>query len=229
MKQIHQLVEAGDVVRPDWNGYNVLHDAASRVAALDIGFLPSASAQEAPPPKAVYLLGADDYEEADVPADAFVIYQGHHGDRGAIRADVVLPGGAYTEKSGTYVNFEGRTQITRRAVPVPGDARDDWKIVRATSEILGKPLPYNTLEAVRGRLADVAPHLGQHDTVQHPLWLNGEYFKAFASGAQQQAEADAAPFATSIDNYYQTDAISRASSTMAKCTLAKANSAHAAQ
>lgn len=123
------------MVRPDWNGYNVLHESASRVAALDIGFQPSASARSAGPAKFVYLLGADDYAEAEVPAGAFVVYQGHHGDKGATRADVVLPGAAYTEKSGLYVNFEGRVQQTRAAVPMVGDAREDWKIVRALSEV----------------------------------------------------------------------------------------------
>lgn len=222
LQKVHKLVEAGQVVREDWNGYNVLHDTASRVAALDIGFLPSASATEAPPPKAVWLLGADDFDEADVPSDAFVIYQGHHGDRGANRADVILPGAAYTEKSGTYVNFEGRPQITRRAVPVPGDARDDWKIIRAVSEVMGKPLPYSKLQEVRSRLADVAPHLADLDHVQHPMWLNGKYFKAFAARAAS-GTADGGAFKSSIANYYQTDAISRASSAMAKCTVTHAD------
>ncbi len=92
----HNIPTAGrriaGVVKDDWNGFNVLHDAASRVSALDLGFQPSAAAQTAPPPKLVYLLGADDYADADVPANAFVVYQGHHGDKGAARADVVLPG-----------------------------------------------------------------------------------------------------------------------------------------
>jgi hypothetical protein len=100
------------VVKEGWNGYNVIHDNASRVAALDIGFLPSANARKhSGPVKMVYLLGADDFSEEDVPKDAFVVYQGHHGDQGAVRANVVLPGAAYTEKAGTYVNFEGRVQV----------------------------------------------------------------------------------------------------------------------
>ncbi len=135
LKSIHALVEKAGVVRPDWNGFNVIHESASRVAALDLGFQPSAAARAAPPAKFVYLLGADDYADAEVPSTAFVVYQGHHGDKGASRADVVLPGAAYTEKSGLYVNFEGRVQQTRAAVPVLGDAREDWKIVRALSEV----------------------------------------------------------------------------------------------
>lgn len=122
VKAVHTLVEKANVVKEGWNGYNIIHDNASRVAALDIGFAPSANARQYEGPvKMVFLLGADDYADADVPADAFVVYQGHHGDKGAARANVVLPGAAYTEKAGTYVNFEGRVQATRAAVPVLGE------------------------------------------------------------------------------------------------------------
>lgn len=100
--------------------------------------------------------------------------QGHHGDRGAARANVVLPGAAYTEKSGLYVNFEGRVQATRAAVPLVGDAREDWQVVRALSEILGARLPYDSQAAVRARLAEVAPHFAAVNAVQRPVWLNGE-------------------------------------------------------
>ena len=115
LQAVHTLADEAKVTRDGWNGYNVMHDAASRVAALDIGFLPSARARSASntSPKFVYLLGADDFDAADIPDDAFVVYQGSHGDRGAMRADVVLPGAAYTEKSGTYVNMEGRVQATK--------------------------------------------------------------------------------------------------------------------
>lgn len=116
LKAIHGLAEAAGVVKEGWNGYNVIHDNASRVAALDIGFLPSANARKhSGPVKVVYLLGADDFSDEDVPKDAFVVYQGHHGDKGAARANVVLPGAAYTEKAGTYVNFEGRVQVRQVA------------------------------------------------------------------------------------------------------------------
>lgn len=223
LQKVQKLVESCNIVKEGWNGYNVLHDSASRVAALDIGFLPSASARAEPvKPKVVYLLGSDDFDEADVPEDAFVIYQGHHGDRGAARADVVLAGTAYTEKYGTYVNFEGRTQSTKTAVPSLGDARDDWKIVRALSEVLGQTLPYSSLTEVRARLADVAPHLGRIEAVEQPLWLNGEYFKAFEARAGK-VKAGAEPLATSVGNFYQTDAISRASRTMAACVKARQN------
>ena len=207
------------VVRDDgWNGYNVLHDSASRVAALDIGFAPSAAARAAPVGSAefVYLLGADDYVATAVPENAFVVYQGHHGDRGAARADVVLPGAAYTETSGTYVNLAGRVQRTRAAVPTVGDAREDWKIVRAVSEVLGAPLPYDDIDTLRRRMADIAPHLGTLSEVQAPVWMNGHFIRTLEGKA-------AAPGAlrSTIDSFFQTDAISRASPTMAKCVVAR--------
>lgn len=222
LQQVHQLVEKANIVREGWNGYNVMHDSASRVAALDLGFLPSARSATAPPPKFVYLLGADDYAEDAIPEDAFVVYQGHHGDKGASRADVILPGAAYTEKAGTYVNFEGRAQRTKVAVSQIGDARSDWTIIRALSEVLGHTLPYSDDVHVNARLAEVAPSLAQTSTLSAPLWLNGEYFKAFAD---RQSKQDAAgtdlPFTTSIENFYLTDVISRSSITMAKCVQAR--------
>jgi NADH dehydrogenase (ubiquinone) Fe-S protein 1 len=221
LQQVHQLVDKADIVREGWNGYNVLHDSASRVAAMDVGFLPSARAQaDAPPAKVVYLLGSDDFSEQDIPKDAFVIYQGHHGDKGATRADVILPAAAYTEKDATYVNVEGRVQSTKAAVPMPGDAREDWKIVRALSEVLGKTLPYDTKQQLRQRLTDVAPHFAHNDKAENALWLNGEYFKAFAERVHKAKQAaDNAPFKSSIDNFYQTDVISRTSRVMAKAVV----------
>ena len=135
------------MVRRDWNGFNVLHRAAARVGGLDLGFLPGPGGRDvagilAGVPsgeiEVLYLLGADELDLADT-GSAFVIYQGHHGDRGAARADVVLPGAAYTEKDATYVNTEGRVQLGRRAVFPPGEAREDWAILRALSGALGQP------------------------------------------------------------------------------------------
>lgn len=220
MKAIHQLVEKAGVVKEGWNGYNVIHDNASRVAALDIGFAPSAAARKySGPVKMVYLLGSDDYADADIPADAFVVYQGHHGDKGATRADVILPGAAYTEKAGTYVNFEGRVQATRAAVPVIGEAREDWKILRAVSEVVGKPLPYDTREQLQARLADVAPHFARKESVEAPVWLNGQFIKAL--DAKSSAAAASGVLRSPISNFFMTDAISRASQTMAKCVQAR--------
>ncbi|WIA32206.1 hypothetical protein OEZ86_003055 [Tetradesmus obliquus] len=220
LKAIHGLAEAAGVVKEGWNGYNVIHDNASRVAALDIGFLPSANARKhSGPVKVVYLLGADDFSDEDVPKDAFVVYQGHHGDKGAARANVVLPGAAYTEKAGTYVNFEGRVQATRAAVPLVGDAREDWKILRAVSEVLGRPLPYDTRDRLQQRLAQVAPHFARLQSVEAPVWLNGQYVKAM--GAQAAAAPAGGVLKSPIDNFFMTDAISRASQTMAKCVQAR--------
>lgn len=220
LKAIHGLAEAAGVVKEGWNGYNVIHDNASRVAALDIGFLPSANARKhSGPVKVVYLLGADDFSDEDVPKDAFVVYQGHHGDKGATRANVVLPGAAYTEKAGTYVNFEGRVQATRAAVPLVGDAREDWKILRAVSEVLGRPLPYDTRDQLQQRLAQVAPHFARLQSVEAPVWLNGQYVKAM--GAQAAAAPAGGVLKSPIDNFFMTDAISRASQTMAKCVQAR--------
>lgn len=145
--------------------------------------------------------------------------QGHHGDKGASRADVILPGAAYTEKAGTYVNMEGRVQATRAAVPLVGDARDDWKILRAVSEVVGKPLPYDTLPQLQARLADVAPHFARKASVEAPVWLNGQYIKAM--GDSSSSKPAGGVLKTTIDNFFMTDAISRASQTMAKCVQAR--------
>ena len=223
LARVHKLVEKAGIVKEDWNGYNVLHDAAGRVAALDVGFLPSARARaSSTAPKVVYLLGSDDYSDADVPEDAFVVYQGHHGDRGAARANVILPGTAFTEKWGVFVSTEGRVQSTRTAVPPVADARDDWKVIRALSEVAGKQLPYDTLEEIRSRAAEVAPHLGVTGEIQPALWLNGEYFKAFAERAKKTTVSGEA-LVSSVANFYQTDAISRASKTMARCVKAQSH------
>nr|7ARC_G Chain G, kDa [Polytomella sp. Pringsheim 198.80]7ARD_G Chain G, kDa [Polytomella sp. Pringsheim 198.80] len=221
LKTVNDLVDAAGVVKEGWNGFNVLHDNASRVAALDIGFVPSASARTNPvPAKVVYLLGSDDFKDEEIPADAFVIYQGHHGDKGAARANVVLPGAAYTEKASLFANTEGRVQTTRTAVPVLGDAREDWKIIRALSEVVGQQLPYDSQPQVRARLAEVAPHFAEIGKAESALWLNGQYFKGVKDLVAKAARSTAS-LATNISNYYMTDAISRASRTMAKCTAVR--------
>ena len=109
------------------------------------------------------------------------------------------------------------------ATPSLGDARDDWKIARALSEVLGVTLPYASLAEVRARLAEVAPHLGRRDAVEAPLWLNGEYFKAFADRVEKKDKAGAEPLGTGVSEFYQTDAVSRASRTMAACVRARQN------
>ena len=141
-------------------------------------------------------------------AKSFVIYQGHHGDAGAHAADVILPGAAYTEKPGTYVNTEGRVQLARRAAFPPGDAREDWTVLRALSAVIGDPLPFDDLSALRRRLYAACPHFARIDDVEAASW--GEFGDAGAM--------DPAPFALPVTNFYMTDPISRASEVMAQCT-----------
>ena len=138
---------------PGWFPFNVLHSAAARVAGLDLGFVPDSGSLDLAGQDVVYLLGADEMDMRRL-GGAFVVYQGSHGDAGAERADVVLPGSAYTEKSATYVNTEGRAQITAKAVFPPGDAKDDWAIIRALSAHAGQRLPYDSLPALRAALAN---------------------------------------------------------------------------
>lgn len=228
LSKISKLVEKSDVMNRDngWNGFNILHDTASRVAAMDIGFVPSVRARSSKEsPKVVYLLGADDYSEEDVPEDAFVIYQGHHGDKGAARANIILPGAAYTEKYGTYVNTEGRSQTTKNAAAPVAQARDDWKIIRALSEVCGCTLPVNSLDQMRARLSEVAPHLIERGSIQTPLSYASvtDYLKIAGDRAKKTKSNNGIPLATSIDQFYQTDAISRASKTMARCVKSKAS------
>src|SRR5262249_53934990 len=151
------------VLADGWNGFSVLHTAASRVRALDVGAVPgkggldAAEMAEQGGLSVPFLLGADEIEVED---DASVVYIGTHGDRGAHRADVILPGAAYTEKSGIYVNTEGRPQLANRAAFPPGDAREDWAILRALSDRLGAKLPYDSLADLRRAMIAAHPHLG---------------------------------------------------------------------
>ncbi|MBV8168225.1 MAG: molybdopterin-dependent oxidoreductase, partial [Alphaproteobacteria bacterium] len=211
-----QIAEAAGMVRDDWNGFNVLHTAAGRVGALELGFLPGPGGRdvagvmtgaERGEIDVVYLLAADELDTGKL-GRAFVIYQGHHGDRGAHRADVILPGAAYTEKHGTYVNTEGRVQRGFPATFPPGEAREDWKILRALAQHLGIALPYDTIGQLRARLAAVAPTFAKLDVAQPGAW------GAFG----EPGPTNPAPFASPIDNFYMTDPISRASETMAQCT-----------
>ena len=146
----------------------MLHTAAARVGGLDLGFVPgeggldAASMAKAGALDVLFNLGAD---EIDIAPGAFVIYQGTHGDRGAHRADVILPGATYTEKSGLYVNTEGRVQLAERANFPPGDAREDWAILRALSAVLGKTLPFDSLHALRSKLCAQYPHFAKLDAI----------------------------------------------------------------
>lgn len=198
---------AANFVTEEWNGYNVLQRAASRAGAFEVGFVtPSAEVAETAP-KFIWLLGADEINEADIPKDAFVVYQGHHGDKGAQIADVVLPGAAYTEKNATYVNTEGRVQLTRAATSLPGAARTDWKIIRAVSEFLGAPLPYDDVAALRDRMVEISPALAAYDVVE-PVALQ-QLSKVQLVDQNKGAKASGTPLKLPIENFYFTDVISR--------------------
>ena len=207
------------LVTDEWNGFSVLQRVASRPAAYEIGFVPSKKASMTKP-KFVYLLNADEVDPKSIPRDAFVVYQGHHGDLGASLADVVLPAAAYTEKSTTWINTEGRSQLGRAAVPPPGASREDWKIIRALSEVAGSPLPYDDVVALRDRMWEISPALVRYDALERtssPIALAG--LRVLAERTKD-ARVSGAAFAKPISNFYQTDPISRASVTMAQCTRA---------
>ncbi|CAO3695774.1 unnamed protein product [Rhizopus microsporus] len=197
-----------------WNGMNVLQRAASRTAAYEIGFVPTSSEAAKAPVDFLYLLNADEVSGADIPKDAFVVYQGHHGDVGAQYADVILPGSAFTEKNATYVNTEGRAQITRAGVNPPAAAREDWKIIRALSEVAGHTLPYDDLPSVRSRLSEISPSLTRYDVIETPSITQLGLTTQRKPNAQSTGEI----LTSVIKNFYRTDPISRASSTMAKCS-----------
>ncbi|TXL76689.1 NADH-quinone oxidoreductase subunit G [Vineibacter terrae] len=224
LAQARALAEAADAVRADWNGFCVLHTAAARVAGLDLGLVTPGGIEaiyagcEKGDIEVVYLLAADEIETRRL-GKAFVIYQGHHGDAGAHRADVILPGAAYTEKPGIYVNTEGRVQLAKRAGFPPGDAREDWAVLRALSAALGQALPYDTLDQVRQRLVKANPSFAAVDHQAPGAW------GAFGT----PGELKDAPFVSPIANYFMTCPISRASQTMAACTANRQSTAVAAE
>jgi NADH-quinone oxidoreductase subunit G len=212
------LASSFNMLNADWHGFNVLHHAASRVGALDIGFLPGPAGKTTAQMLGggvdlLWLLGADALDTRAIGRETFVVYQGHHGDAGAARADVILPGAAYTEKDGMYVNTEGRVQFGYLAVKPPGEAREDWTILRAMSAYLGHALPYDTLLELRAHLA-----------AQYPVFAATEFRRLAGTDTTPPAgnagRLSAEPFRNIFANYYQTDPISRASPTMAACVAA---------
>jgi NADH-quinone oxidoreductase subunit G len=214
-----QAATAGEAIAEGWNGFSVLHTAAARVGGLDIGFVPgqgglAAAAMAAPGGlDVVFLLGAD---EIEIAPGAFVIYVGTHGDRGAHRADVILPAATYTEKSGTYVNTEGRVQMGDRAGFPPGQAREDWAILRALSDVLGARLPFDSLAGLRAKLYAAYPHLAEVETI-----ASGDpaAVRALASAGSPSDE----PFRSTIGDFYLTNPIARASAVMAECSALAAS------
>jgi NADH-quinone oxidoreductase subunit G len=216
LKALAGLAGIFKVVREGWNGWNVLHTAAARVGGLDLGFTPGEGGYSAAQMVAkgaldvLVLLGADEIELAAT--DAFVVYLGTHGDAGAHRADVILPGAAYTEKNGLYVNTEGRVQRGERAVFPKGEAKEDWSILRALSELLGAKLPYDSLDQLRAKLFADHPTFGQLD------YAPGASPATFdLSGLGAAGELSAAPLASPIKSFHLTNPIARASVTMAEC------------
>ncbi|CAL9148554.1 unnamed protein product [Musa hybrid cultivar] len=207
---VETIAKLHKVTRADWNGLNVLLLNAAQAAALDLGLVssPTESIQSA---KFLYLMGADDVNLEKLPDDAFVVYQGHHGDESVYRANVILPSSAFSEKEGTYENAEGCSQWTVPAVPTVGDARDDWKIIRALSEVAGVRLPYDNLEAVRARIRMVAPNL-LHVDEREPSTVSIDMKPNF------QHQMSLEPFEAAVENFYMTNSITRASKIMAQCS-----------
>jgi NADH-quinone oxidoreductase subunit G len=205
-----------------WNGFNILHTAAARVAGLDLGFIPGKGGKDVagilgPDTEFLYLLGADECDFSRLSPSAFVVYQGTHGDKGAERADVILPGAAYTEKSATYVNTEGRAQQTVKAVFPPGDAKEDWTIIRALSQRAGATLPYDTLKELRAAMYRASPQLAALDTIETRA-VSGLETLAKLSG-----QASSEPFASAVRDFYLTNAVARASAVMAGMSALKSS------
>jgi NADH-quinone oxidoreductase subunit G len=212
-------------VTDGWNGFGVLNTAAARVGALDLGFVPGPAGMNAADMakpralQALFLLGAD---EIEIEQGAFVVYIGTHGDRGAHRADVILPGAAYPEKSGLYVNTEGRVQLANRAAFPPGDAREDWAIIRALSDVLGHKLPFDSLAELRRALYKEHPHFMKLDQIERGD--TGGLKKLAAGGG----DVDRAGFRSSVSDFYLTNPIARASAVMAECSALASGAARTA-
>ena len=222
LKAAHDLALEIGAIQDDWAGFGVLQTAAGRVGALDVGFVPGEGGADTTSMLSgavdtLVLLGADEVDLSSVPASTTVIYAGSHGDVGASRADIILPSAAYTEMAATYVNTEGRVQMTGRAVQPKGEAKEGWAIFRALSDIMGKPLPYDSAEALREALrADdssvfaglgFAPGAAGAEALKTPVEAAG-------------AVNDAA-FAPVINDFYLTNPIARASKTLAECSMQK--------
>ncbi|MBR0697544.1 NADH-quinone oxidoreductase subunit NuoG [Bradyrhizobium lablabi] len=215
LAQAAKLAVDVGALKEGWNGFAVLQDTASRAGALDLGFsasggsLTTAQMTTFGTLDLLFLLGAD---EIKAPDGTFVVYIGTHGDRGAHRADVILPGAAYTEKSGIYVNTEGRVQMANRAAFPPGEAREDWAIIRALSDVLGKKLPYDSMQALRQAMFKAHPHLMRLDQIEAG---NADEVKALAG---KGGSIDKAAFKPTVEDFYLTNPIARASAVMAECS-----------
>ena len=211
-----KLAQSVGAVAEGWNGFAVLHTAAARVGGLDVGFVPGEGgksvAQMMDALDVLFLLGADEMDMSRIGADTFTVYIGSHGDAGAHRADVILPGATYTEKSGLFVNTEGRVQLANRAGFAPGEAKEDWAILRALSDVVGKKLPFDSLPQLRARLFAEFPHLAAIDEIT-PADAGG-----LAGLADLGGPLDRAAFVSPVKDFYLTNPIARASAVMAECS-----------
>ncbi|MBB3609096.1 NADH-quinone oxidoreductase subunit NuoG [Rhizobium sp. BK602] len=220
-----KLAAAVGVVKDGWNGFAVLHTAASRVGGLDLGFVPGEkgvnAAQMLASMDVLFLLGADELDFSRKGAK-FTVYIGSHGDEGAQNADVILPAATYTEKSGTWVNTEGRVQVGNRAGFAPGDAREDWAVIRALSDVLGKKLPFDSLRELRVKLYAAFPHFAGIDEI-----AEGDSAQIAALAKKAGAMGKSA-FASPIKDFYLTNPIARASAVMAECSALARNNFQAA-
>jgi len=220
-----KLATSVGAVTEEWNGFSVLHTAAARIGGLDIGFVPGeggvAAAEMVASMDVLFLLGADELDLSNKGAK-FTVYIGSHGDHGAMHADVILPGAAYTEKSGIWVNTEGRVQVGNRAGFAPGEAREDWAILRALSDVLGKKLPFDSLSALRGQLYVAHPHLAETDEIVAGKATDIEALAAHAGSLNKSA------FASTVKDFYLTNPIARASAVMAECSALARNNFQAA-
>jgi len=209
-----ELATMVKAITKDWNGFNILHTAASRVGGLDIGFVPAAGGKSTSEimksSDVTFLLAADELDMNAV--KGFVVYIGTHGDKGAHRADVILPASTYTEKSGIYVNTEGRVQMGNRAAFAPGDAKEDWAIFRALSAVLGKPLPFNSLAQLRELLFTEFPHLMNLDDIAS---ADSSEINALA---KKTGKLNKQPLKSPVSDFYLTNPITRASAVMAECS-----------
>ena len=224
LSAVSALAEKVGAVKADWNGLAVLHTAAARVGGLDLGFVPGEGGKTAADmltgTDVVFLLGADEMNFAG--KTAFTVYIGSHGDNAAHVADVILPGATYTEKSGTWVNTEGRVQMGNRAGFAPGDAREDWAILRALSDVLGKKLPFDSLLQLRAKLYEAHPHFAGIDEIAAG---NIADLSALAKKGGTMANSG---FASPIKDFYLTNPIARASAVMAECSALARNNFKAA-
>lgn len=201
-----QFAKDFNLVREGWNGFNVVHMAASRMGGLMLGYAQKGGIADLRGADVTFFLGADEVDFTGF--GGFKVYVGHHGDKGAHHADVILPGSTYAEKSGTWVNLEGRVQRGERAVFAPGDAREDWTIFRALSEVLGATLPFDSLAGLREAMATEVPSLRNVGAVASFDW-NPPSLDAAGQGSLSGYP---------IKDFYLTNAICRASPTMQRCS-----------